>query len=74
MEVGWYILLLDRLADQVGQELVLRDLYRDSDDDIVASTTPGAIIDADSRIVEVSVTGPDGDVTLSTILSNVHNI
>lgn len=56
------------------REFVLRNLYRNGSDDVVESTAPGASIDADSRIVEVTVTGPDGDITLTSILSNVHNI
>lgn len=57
-----------------SRSVVLRELYRNSDDDVVPSTAPGASTDPESRIVEVSVTGPDGTVTLTTILSNVHNI
>lgn len=56
------------------RQVVLRDLYRNNDDDVVPSTTPGASIDPESRIVEVTVTGPDGSVTLTSILSNIHNI
>ena len=56
------------------RSFILRDLYRNADDDIVESTASGAAVDPDSRIVEVSVVGPNGTVSLSSILSNVHNI
>ena len=49
-------------------------IYRNNDDDVVASTTPGASTDPESRIVEVSVGGPSGTTTLTSILSNIHNI
>ncbi len=57
-----------------ARSFVVRDLYRDSDDDVVASTTSGAVIDSDSREVEVTVVGPDDTVIFYSILSNVHNI
>lgn len=49
----------------------VQELRRDSNDDIV---TTGGTIDSDSVLVEILVTGPNGTVSLESILSNVHNI
>lgn len=57
-----------------ARSLEINSLYRNGDDDIVDSSAPGATLDSESRLIEVSVTGPDGTVTLNSILSNVHNI
>lgn len=49
----------------------LRPLYRDSDDDIVASTTAGATSDSEGREVWVEVGSPLGTTTVRAILTNV---
>lgn len=54
-----------------SRQVILREVWRDSDDDITASTTVGASIDLDLRQVEVTVGGPSGTTTFTGILSNV---
>lgn len=49
----------------------LRDVYRDTNDDITASTTSGASVDSGMREVEVHVGGPNGTTTFVGILGNV---
>lgn len=48
-------------------------VYRDSDDDIVASTTGGAVLDPGAFYAEVFVTSPSATSSLWTIISNIHN-
>ena len=62
------------IDSQYTRSFEIQSLYRNGSDDVVASGAPGATLDPDSRIVEISVVGPNGTVTLSSILSNVHNI
>ena len=49
----------------------LRPLYRDTNDDIVASTTAGSSIDDESYEVWVEVGGPSGTSTFKGILTNI---
>ena len=52
----------------------LQSVYRNSNDDIVAATAPGATLDSDAREVEVSVAGPNGTTTFEAILTNLYSI
>ena len=58
------------------RSFVLSEVYRDgsSGDDITASTTAGATVDADMVEVTVSVFGPTGTTSLTAILSNLYAI
>lgn len=56
------------------RSFVLRDLYRDTDDDIVASTTAGASVDTNGREVEIFVSGPNGTTSLNAIITNMFAI
>lgn len=49
-------------------------VYRNSNDDVVASTTPGATEDTGAKYVTVTVTGgrPERTATLRTILGNIE--
>ena len=55
----------------------LTDLYRDGNDDITPSTTPGATVDTDSFYLTVDVTFATSTATttesLSAIITNLHN-
>ena len=53
------------------RSFIIRDLYRNSNDDVVASTTSGASVDSDSRIVEIYVANPNGTTSMQAILANV---
>lgn len=65
-------------AETIGQferRFVLWPVYRDSNDDPVASTTPGAVADPDSFIVNTVVTWDnDQQVMLQSILGNLKNL
>ena len=52
----------------------LSSVYRDGDDDITDSTTPGAVVDTEILEVTVSVFGPTGTTSLTAILSNIFAI
>jgi len=56
------------------RSFILREVYRDSDDDVVASTTAGASVDAGSRRAVVRVEWGGERVQLETILTNIFNI
>lgn len=49
-------------------------VYRDGNDDVTASTTPGATVDNDIREVEISVFGPNGTSSLTALISNLYAI
>ena len=49
----------------------VRPLYRDSNSDIVASTTAGATSDSEGREVWIEVGSPLGTTTFQAILTNV---
>lgn len=49
----------------------LHELYRDADDDIVASTTPGALADSEGREVWVTVGASFGTTTLRAVITNL---
>lgn len=56
------------------RSFVVQALYRDSNDDIVSSTTPGAVSDTNSREIRISVAGPTGTTSLSGILTNIQGL
>lgn len=56
-----------------NRSFVLREVYRDSDDDIVASTTVGASLDTGSRFVVMRVGWGSEEVSLQTLLTNIFN-
>ena len=56
-----------------NRSFVLRDVYRNSDDDIVASTTGGATVDGASFWVEVTVDWGSESVSSETMLGNIFN-
>lgn len=56
-----------------NRSFYLTDLYRDGNDDITPSTTPGATIDTDSFYMTVAVDFGSSTVSLSGILTNLHN-
>lgn len=56
------------------RSFVVWPAYRDGDDDLVASTTPGASADTDSFMVHTFVTwGTDAQVQLDSFVGNLHN-
>lgn len=56
------------------RSFVLRDVYRNAVDDIVASTTPGAAIDSGSTYVQMNVRWGSETLTLDALLTNIFNI
>ena len=54
------------------RSFVVRSVYRNNSKDIVASTTSGATIDANSRQVDISVASSLGTSSASAILTNIH--
>lgn len=52
----------------------LREVHRDANDDITASSTPGASVDSEIVFVEVMVVGPTGTTTMTSLLSNIDAI
>lgn len=56
------------------RSFVLSPVYRDSNDDVTVSTTPGATIDTGTLEVTMSVFGPTGTTSLKGILTNLHAI
>lgn len=56
------------------RSFVLTSVYRDNQGDIVASTTAGAMVDADAREVRVTVAGPHATASLSSLVPNIHEI
>lgn len=59
---------------QFYREVIFREVYRDSDDDIVASTTSGATVDDEIVEAEVSVGGPTATTTLRALIGNISAI
>ncbi len=56
------------------RSFVLRAVYRNGSDDIVSSTTVGAVIDDGSRQFDIFVAGPNGTTTFQAVLSNIYAI
>jgi type II secretory pathway pseudopilin PulG len=57
------------------RSVYIRDAYRNASDDFVASTTPGASIDTDSRVIDVVVSwGTNRQVRLQSLLTNIRDI
>lgn len=56
------------------RSFVLAEVYRDGDDDITSSTTPGATVDTELFEAKVSVFGPVGTTTFTSIIANIHAI
>ncbi len=54
------------------RSFVLDEVYRDGDDDVTVSTTPGATVDPDTLEMTMSVGGPSGTTTLRALLTNLH--
>lgn len=53
------------------RSFMLRALYRNSNNDIVESTAPGATLDAEGREIEVFVASPNGTSSFTGILTNI---
>jgi type II secretory pathway pseudopilin PulG len=64
----------ETIGGTYSRSFVLREVYRDSDDDIVASTTAGAVVDTESKMVRMQVTWGSESVSLQTILTNIFDI
>lgn len=64
---------IETLPGGYTRTLVFSSLYRNSDNDIVESTDPGAVADPGARMVEVTVDHPEGSVSLESIITNLHN-
>ena len=63
------------INNKYSRSFTLWPAYRNSDDDLVASTTPGATADAGSVVSIVRVTwGADKVVQLESLLTNLQNI
>lgn len=62
------------IDDEYYRSFVLQNVYRDGSDDITASTTAGATLDADTLHATVSVFGPTGTTSLEAIIANIHAI
>lgn len=57
------------------RSVILHNAYRNSDDDLVASTTGGASIDAGSRLVVTKVNwGIDDEIVQESLLTNLFDI
>jgi hypothetical protein len=57
------------------RSVVLENAYRDGNDDLVASTAPGASIDDGGRIVVTKVQwGSGNEIQLESLLTNIFNI
>lgn len=59
---------------QFSRSFVVQPVARNANDDIVSSTTPGSVIDTGAREIHVSVSGPSGISTFTTILTNIKAI
>ena len=57
-----------------ARSFVLREVYRDGNDDIVASTTAGAVVDTGSKTVHMHVAWGSELVSLQTLLTNIFDI
>lgn len=62
------------IDSEYRRSFIVREVYRDANDDIVASTTAGATVDDGSREISVYVAGPAGTTTMQAILANVRAI
>jgi hypothetical protein len=62
-----------QVIDEYTRSFRVSNVYRNSSDDIVASTTGGAVADTGSKYVTVTVTwgNPTNTITLSTILAHL---
>lgn len=61
------------LQNEYTRTLILRELYRNDSGDIVSSTTVGANVDSDSRLLQVTVGNGLATSSLEAILTNVHD-
>lgn len=64
----------ETIGGSYNRSFVLREVYRDSDDDIVASSTVGASVDTGSRYVDVYVSWGTEQVVLEGLLTNIFDI
>ena len=55
------------------RSVVFRDVYRNANDNIVASTTAGSVVDTDARYVHVHVDHGARREPLSALITNIHN-
>ncbi len=56
------------------RSFVLSRAFRDSNDDIVDSSDPSAVVDSGTRVIDVSVAGPTGTSTLKALIANLYAI
>lgn len=57
------------------RSVVVEEAYRDSDDDLVPSSAPGASVDSGSYIINTTVTWGSGEsVQLQGFLGNIFNL
>lgn len=62
------------IEEEYTRSFILRNAYRDTNNDLVASTSPGATVDTDSQLVYVEVAwGTDHSVILEGLLANIFN-
>jgi Tfp pilus assembly protein PilV len=55
--------------------IVFSPLYRNANDDIVASTAPGATVDTDSKLVTVTISwGSSESLVIQSIVSNLFDV
>ena len=62
----------EEIDSEFFRSFVLGAVYRNSNDDVVDSTTSGAVVDPNTRLVTVSVAGPTGTTSLQAVLANIH--
>lgn len=62
------------IDDEYRRSFEVRALYRDADDDIVASTSPGSSPDGNGREVIVRVGGPVGTSTVRGVVTNLFEL
>lgn len=85
VDAAYYLDVADTTVDTTGtaevidgtytRSFILHNAYRDSDDDLVASTTGGASIDAGGHIVVTKVTwGSGNEIRLESLLTNIFDI
>lgn len=65
---------LEVIDGEFYRSFILREVYRDSDDDVTSSTTPGATVDTEILEVTIYVAGPNGTTSLTGLLANIHAI
>ncbi len=56
------------------RQIITETVYRNSEDDVVASTTAGATVDADSRWIRVLVSWGGKSLELKALLTNLFDV